>query len=111
MPLLTFVHDDGNEERLECPIGMSVLECALYYGMAGIRGRCGGVGTCGTCHCSVLGSWILRVGPASDDELEVLAYLDDATEYSRLACQIRMTQALDGLRVQWLSPGPIEGSA
>ena len=110
MPLLTFLHDDGHEERLECTLGMSVLEVALHYGMAGIRGRCGGVGTCGTCHCRVLGNWMLRVGPPSDAELEVLEHLDDATEHSRLACQIRMTKELDGLRVQWLGAGPIEGS-
>jgi 2Fe-2S ferredoxin len=111
VPLLTFVHVDGHEERLECAEGMSVLECALYYGIAGIRGRCGGVGTCGTCHCSVLGGWLARVAPTTDAEAEVLEQLDDYSERSRLACQIRMSNALSGLRVQWLAPGPTEGAA
>lgn len=111
MPLLTFVYDDGREERLECLDGMSVLECALYYGLAGVRGRCGGVGTCGTCHCSVLGGWVNRVAEMTEDEEDILADLDGFSEHSRLACQIRMRKDLDGLRVQWLSPGPIEGTA
>ena len=108
--LLTFVHADGHEERLEYVEGISVLECALHYGMAGIRGRCGGVGTCGTCHCSVLGGWLKRVAPATPDELDLLEDLDGFSEHSRLACQIRMTRALDGLRVCWLGAGPTEGS-
>ncbi len=108
--LLTFVHADGHEERLEYLAGMSVLECALYYGMAGIRGRCGGVGTCATCHCSVLGGWLKRVAPATEEEIDLLADCDGFSEHSRLACQIRLTPALDGLRVAWLGQGPTEGS-
>lgn len=111
MPAMIFVHADGSEERLECREGMTVLDGALHYGIAGVRGQCGGVAICGTCHCRVLGGWVARVGPASGVEAELLEVMDDTVEGSRLACQIRVTKELDGVRIQWLAPGPVEGAA
>ena len=74
---------------------------AVYNGIEGILGECGGGLSCATCHCYVDDAWAAQVGtPTSQDErdlLEGVAAQRKAT--SRLSCQITVTEALDGLVV------------
>jgi 2Fe-2S ferredoxin len=74
---------------------------ALYNGIDGIVGECGGAESCGTCHCYVDDAWTAKVGgPASVVEAELLeAVASEARSSSRLSCQITVTEALDGLVV------------
>ena len=100
MPRVTFQHPDGREETHDARVGNSVLDCALENAVAGLLGQCGGAATCGTCQCYVEVAWWPLLPPADEVEQELLPYLFDPRESSRLACQIRLTEALDGIRVQ-----------
>jgi 2Fe-2S ferredoxin len=63
----------------------------------GILGRCGGDGGCATCHVYVDPAWTDKIGPASLVEKHTLRFAHEPSANSRLACQMRATQALDGL--------------
>ena len=98
MPKLIFVEQDGNEHSIEAENGLSVMEIARDNDL-GIEGTCGGSISCCTCHVIVDPEWFPIVGkpnPAEEDMLD-LAFGLQAT--SRLACQIEVTDELNGLRV------------
>ena len=102
MPQMTFILPSGEERRVDAPEGLSVMEIALKHDIAGIEGVCGGVLACGTCHVYVHPDWWLRClpdGERSADEEDMLDLAAGVGPKSRLSCQIRMTDALDGLVV------------
>ena len=101
MPEVTYVQFDGTRRVADVPVGENVMRGALYSGIDGIAGECGGAPSCATCHCYVDEAWVTQVGgPASDVEAELLeAAASEVKSSSRLSCQIVMTQALDGLVV------------
>lgn len=78
--------------------GHSVME-ALRAGGVPIRAECGGAMACATCHVHVLPDWREAVGPAVDEESDLLDDSDYHTKASRLSCQIDCTDRLDGLNV------------
>ncbi len=101
MPKVTYVEHNGDRRVVEVPVGENVMHGALYNGVEGISGECGGGMSCATCHCYIDEAWTARVGgPASQLEREMLesAYAK-VKPSSRLSCQIEMTEALDGLVV------------
>jgi 2Fe-2S ferredoxin len=65
----------------------------------GILGECGGVMSCATCHCYIDDAWINLTGTASGTELEMIEASSNAKPNSRLSCQIKVTEALEGLTV------------
>lgn len=102
MPTINYTALDGSVTAVEAPEGQSVMQTARANDIDGIVAICGGNMMCGTCHVVVDDGWIERAGPPSDDETAVLDALDsraDVRPTSRLACQIKMTPALDGLIV------------
>jgi ferredoxin, 2Fe-2S len=104
---VTFYYDDGKKsETVEAPVHHSLMEASKYYSennyIPGIDADCGGSCACCTCHVIVDESWIKKVGkpkPTSAEQ-ELLDYEHKATENSRLACQIDLTEKLDGLIVR-----------
>ena len=102
---MVFVHPDGRREAVAGHAGETVLDCALDHGVAGIKGQCGGACICVTCHCYVDTRWFQTVPAAQPDELEMLEYALKRQRNSRLACQVVMTDALDGL-VVWIAARP-----
>ena len=76
------------------------MEGAVENGVPGIDAECGGNCVCATCQVYVDDAWLDRVGPASEMEAEMLAFADHAKANSRLSCQIKVTDALDGLFVR-----------
>lgn len=101
MPKVTYVDHAGQASEVEVPLGENVMRGALYNGIDGIAGECGGGLSCATCHCYVDENWIDVVGgPSSDDETDLLqSAADEVKPSSRLSCQIVMTEALGGLVV------------
>ena len=101
MPRVTYVASDGSSQDIEVPIGENVMRGALYNGVEGIVGECGGGLSCATCHCYVDDAWAGKVGgPASQAEEELLqAAAAEVKAGSRLSCQIVMSAELDGLVV------------
>ena len=99
MPQVTYVQFDGSKQTVDVPVGENVMRGALYNGIDGIAGECGGAPSCATCHCYVDDAWTAKVGgPADDVEAELLeAAASEIKASSRLSCQIVMSEALDGL--------------
>ena len=97
---VTFVQPDGRRESYDGILGDHLMDVAVDNGVRGIIGQCGGGCTCCTCHVWVDPQWQERAKGASGDERELLSYALGVNERSRLACQIQLTQELDGLVVE-----------
>ena len=99
MPKITFIEHDGTVYSVEAEIGSTVMEIGLRNGVASIVAECGGSCACATCLVHVDDAWSAIVGPPSADEEEMLDSAFEAKSTSRLSCQIKITQSLDGLVV------------
>lgn len=101
MPQVTYVEHGGAEHVVEVPVGENVMRGALYNGIDGIIGECGGGLACATCHCYVDEKWLGLAGAPSEAEMEMLDSASaEVKPNSRLSCQIAVTEALDGLVVR-----------
>ena len=89
----------GGRFRPEAAPGFQVMELIRAYGIP-IKAECGGSGICATCHIHVPDHWQLRLPAPTGAELARLDEIADASACSRLACQIVMTDDLDGLEVE-----------
>ena len=99
MPKITFIEHDGAVHTVEGDIGSTVMETALRNDVGGIVAECGGACTCATCVVHVDEAWSAIVGPPSAEEEDMLDFAFEVKPTSRLSCQIKVTQALDGLIV------------
>jgi ferredoxin, 2Fe-2S len=100
MPKITFIQPDGTERVIEGQAGMTVMETAKKNDVAGIEAECGGACACATCHVYVDETWREAVGGPSEMEEDMLDFAFDVRPTSRLSCQIKITDALDGLVVR-----------
>jgi 2Fe-2S ferredoxin len=100
MPKITFIEHDGTEHTVEAEIGSTVMETALKNGIGGIVAECGGGCTCATCVVHVDEKWFPLVGNPSPEEEDMLDFAFEVTPTSRLSCQIKVTDELDGLVVR-----------
>jgi len=98
MPRITFVDRDGNETVVDAENGNSVMEVAVENDVD-IEAACEGSLACATCHMVVDPEWYGRLEPPSEEEEDMLDLAFGLTKTSRLTCQIRVTDALDGLRL------------
>lgn len=96
MAKITFITQDEQTISLEADSG-SVMELAVQNDVAGIDGDCGGVCSCATCHVHVTPEHMAQVGEASEIEKDMLELDDNANEYSRLCCQIEVSDQIDGV--------------
>ncbi|WP_111731999.1 2Fe-2S iron-sulfur cluster-binding protein [Roseovarius amoyensis] len=101
MAKITYIEHNGTEHVVEVANGLTVMEGARDNNIPGIEADCGGACACSTCHVYVAKEWVAKLSPAQDMELDMLdfAYEPDP-ERSRLTCQIKVTDELDGLVVQ-----------
>ena len=97
MPTITYIEHDGTVHKVEAEIGSTVMETALRNSVASIVAECGGSCTCATCMVYVDDAWSAIVGPPSAEEEEQLDSAFEVKPSSRLSCQIKVTEALDGL--------------
>ena len=98
MPVITFIKPDGSEHQIETRQGASLMEVGRDSNM-GIEGTCGGSLSCASCHVYFDAGDYEKVGKPSEDELDMLDLSFNLTPTSRLGCQIRISDALSGLRV------------
>ena len=97
---VTFTDVNGTVRAIgDAEAGLSLMEIAKAHDVAGIMGDCGGGCACATCHVYVAGAWQDKVGPPDSIELDMLDLAAAAQESSRLCCQIRMDESLDGLEL------------
>ncbi len=99
MPSITFVKRDATETTIDADEGLSVMEIGRDNGI-GIEGTCGGSLACATCHVVVDDAWVEATGKPEPDEEDMLDLAFGVESNSRLGCQIKMTAALDGLKVR-----------
>jgi ferredoxin, 2Fe-2S len=99
MPKITYIEHDGTVHTVEAEIGATVMETALKNGVSSIVAECGGACSCATCLVHVDEKWSPVVGPPSAEEEDMLDFAFEVKPTSRLSCQIKVTQELDGLIV------------
>src|SRR5216683_3704098 len=98
MPIVTYVSSSGISRKVDVPSGMSVMQAALNHKVEGILGECGGNSMCATCHVYVGVSFLTRIPHAKENEKFMLSIAAEGPETnSRLSCQIKMTEELDGI--------------
>jgi 2Fe-2S ferredoxin len=100
MAKITYIEHDGTEHPVEVKPGLSVMEGAIRNNVPGIDADCGGACACATCHVYVDDAWQDKTGSASAMEESMLDFAEGVQDNSRLSCQIRVTDALDGLVVR-----------
>ena len=100
MPKITYIEQSGKERTVEVPVGWSVMEGAVKNRVPGIDADCGGACACATCHVYVDAAWLAKLPPRQEMEEQMLDFAQDVKPNSRLSCQIKVSAALDGLRVQ-----------
>ncbi|MCK5166265.1 MAG: ferredoxin family 2Fe-2S iron-sulfur cluster binding protein [Rhodospirillaceae bacterium] len=98
MPKITFIDSDGNAKEVDAPVGLSVLEVAHKHGFD-LEGACEGSLACSTCHVVVDDEWFKKLDEATEEEEDMLDLAFGLTHTSRLGCQIKITEELDGLKV------------
>ncbi len=96
---VTFIAFNGQHHDVEVPVGTTLMRAAVDKNVPGIDGDCGGLCACATCHVFVAPEWASRTGPRTAQEDEMLNFAAELQDNSRLACQITLTDALDGLVV------------
>jgi len=101
MARITYIEHNGTRHEVEVPTGLTVMEGARDNNIPGIEADCGGACACSTCHVYVDPSWVGKLPDKEDMEEDMLdfAYQPDP-ERSRLTCQLKVSDALDGLVVQ-----------
>lgn len=97
MVAITFIQPDGSSQVVSAKSGMTVMEAARLANVPGIEAECGGACACATCHVYVSADWVAKAGKAAAMEEDMLDFAFDVRPESRLSCQIKVTDALDGL--------------
>jgi 2Fe-2S ferredoxin len=99
MPKITYRDGSGGEQIVEAEIGSTVMEAAIKNGIPGIVAECGGACACATCHVYVDEAFMSLVGDPQPMEEDMLDFAYDVRPNSRLSCQIRVREEIDGLVV------------
>ena len=89
---------EGKTKEIEGTIGWTLMEVIRDGGVA-IKAECGGACACATCHVYVSDEWMEQTGERTEEEEDMIDLALDVKDGSRLACQIELTEALDGLKV------------
>ena len=100
MPKITYVPAEGDPIEVEAAVGSTVMENAVRNMVPGIEAECGGACACATCHVYVDDAWYPKVGSPEPMEEDMLDFAYEVKPTSRLSCQIKVTDELDGLVVR-----------
>ena len=100
MAKITYIAVDGEKHEIEVDNGSSVMQAAVQNHVRGIIGECGGFMSCATCHVYVDPCWVDKLPAKSDTEEMLLEEVCDPQPNSRLSCQIKVSDELDGLVVR-----------
>jgi 2Fe-2S ferredoxin len=98
MPKVVFIDRNGAAVEIDAPIGASLLRIA-HDNDIDLEGACGGSLACATCHVVVNSEWADKLPDATEAEEDMLDLAFNVTPTSRLGCQCKMTEELDGLTV------------
>ena len=96
---ITYIDSGGTARTVEGEVGSTVMETAINHGVPEIEAECGGACACATCHVYVAPEWTEKTGKASSMEEDMLDFAFEVRPNSRLSCQIKVSDELDGLVV------------
>ena len=99
MPKIIYNDFFGNQKKIEVPNGLSVMEGAVQNNIPGIDADCGGSMACATCHVYVKEEWFDKLPKKEDGEEDMLDMANEPNKFSRLSCQLIVSDELDGLIV------------
>ena len=100
MAKIKYIEHSGKEHIVDVKPGMTVMEGAVKNMIPGIDADCGGACACATCHVYVDGAWAAKLEPMQEMEKTMLDFAEGVEANSRLSCQIKVTEALDGFSVK-----------
>ena len=100
MTKITYVEFGGKEHVVDVVNGLTVMEGARDNGIPGIEADCGGACACSTCHVYIDAGWVAKLPKkeAMEEDMLDFAFEPDPVR-SRLTCQIKVNDALEGLKV------------
>ena len=99
MVQIIYLDQNGSRTQVDAAPGTSLMQAAVRNGVRTIEGECGGALACATCHVHIPDEWRATTGEASSDEREMLEFGIGVDARSRLACQIQITEAMNGMVV------------
>jgi len=100
MPKITYIEHTDKSHEIEVANGLTVMEGAVQNNIPGIDADCGGACACATCHVYVDKKWFAKLPKTESSEIDMLDMAFEPNKFSRLACQITVTDKLDGLVVK-----------
>ena len=106
MAKITYIEHSGKEHVVDVDSGLTVMEGAVRNLIPGIDADCGGACACATCHVYVDAAWADKTGTRETMEDSMLDFADGVQDTSRLSCQIKVSDELDGLVVRM---PPVQG--
>ena len=100
MPKITYIEHNGKSHQIEVANGLTVMEGAIQNNISGIDADCGGSCAGATCHVYIDEKWFNKLSKKEDAEQDMLDMAFEPNKFSRLSCQITVTNELDGLVVK-----------
>ena len=99
MPKITYIEHTGKSHTIDVANGLSVMEGALQNNIPGIDADCGGGMACATCHVYVKEEWFDKLPNKEDGEEDMIDMAYEPNKFSRLSCQLTVSDELEGLVV------------
>ena len=99
MPKITYIEHTGKTHIIDVPNGLTVMEGAVQNDIPGIDADCGGSMACATCHVYVKEGWFNKLPKKEDGEEDMLDMAYEPNKFSRLSCQLTVSDELEGVIV------------
>ena len=100
MPKITYIEYKGKAHTIEVANGLTVMEGAIQKNIPGIDADCGGGMACATCHVYVKQEWFDKLPKKEDGEEDMIDMAYEPNKFSRLSCQLIVSEKLEGLVVK-----------
>jgi len=99
MPKIIYIENNNKSHTINVHNGLSIMEGAVQNNIPGIDADCGGGMACATCHVYVKEEWFNKLPKKEDGEEDMLDMAYEPNKFSRLSCQVIVSDELDGLVV------------
>ena len=99
MAKITYIEHSGKSNTIEVQNGLTVMEGAIQNNVPGIDADCGGSMACATCHVYVKEEWFNKLPKKEDGEEDMLDMAYEPNKFSRLSCQLTVSDKLEGMIV------------
>ena len=100
MPKITYITHENSTHTIEVQNGLTVMEGAVQNDIPGIDADCGGGMACATCHVYVKEEWFDKLPNKEDGEEDMIDMAYEPNKFSRLSCQLTVSNELEGLVVK-----------